>query len=320
VGKKILIGGASYLKYGTRAKAFLEEHGYEAIVNPTDRPFNPEEMAKLVPEISAGLVACENYSDDILAQASKLEVLVKFGVGVDNIDLQSAKRHGVKVANARGRNSDSVAELTIGLVLAVYRNMAHLDSGTRAGKWPWAIGHTIHGKKIGIIGFGAIAQYVAKLFKCFEPESIYAMDLYPNLEAAEKLNVTITDFDTIIKECDIITIHVPQTPQTTKMFGVEQFKIMKNNAILVNIARGAVVDGAALYQALVNGEIAGAGLDVFEVEPADSNNPLFKLKNVAVTPHVGGETYETYDAISMFAVEAIHKVLNGGTLPNWLNP
>ncbi len=317
---KILIGGTNFSVYGKRAKEFLEKKGYEVIENTFDRPFTQEELKQLVPEVSGALVGCEVYSREILDLAPELKVLVKFGVGLDNIDLEYAKEKGVKVANARGQNADSVAELTLALVLGVYRNMRELEKSIRSGGWSRAMGHTIHGKTIGLIGFGATAQYAARLFRAYEPERLYAVDPYGDVKKAEGLGVELADLDTVLEKCDIITIHVPALPETVRMFGEEQFRKMKNSAILINIARGSVVDEGALYEALVNGEIAGAGLDVFEEEPTNEDNPLFSLKHVVATPHSGAETYETYDAISMFGAQVITDVLEGRSPKNWVNP
>lgn len=317
---KILIGGTHFSQYGKRAKEFLEKKGYEVIENTFERPFTQEELKRLVPDISGALVGCEIYSKEILDLAPKLKVLVKFGVGLDNIDLSYAREKGVKVANARGQNADSVAELTLALVLGVYRNMRELGESIRKGGWSRAMGHTIHGKTVGLIGFGATAQYVARLFHAYQPEKIYAVDPYGDEKKAVLLDVELTNFDTILEKCDIITIHVPAIPETIGMFGAEQFKKMKKSAIIINIARGSIIDEKALYEALVNGEIAGAGLDVFEKEPTDKDNPLFSLKQVVATPHSGAETYETYDAISMFGAKVITDVIEGRMPENWANP
>ncbi|MCI8584929.1 MAG: phosphoglycerate dehydrogenase [Lachnospiraceae bacterium] len=317
---KILIGGTHFSLYGKRAKAFLEKKGYEVVENTFERPFTQEELKQVIPEISGALVGCEVYSREILDLASRLKVLVKFGVGLDNIDLEYAREKGVKVANARGQNADSVAELTLALVLGVYRNIRELEESIRGGGWSRAMGHTIHRKTIGLIGFGATAQYVARLFRAYEPEKIYAVDPYGDEKKALLLGVELTKFDTILEKCDIITIHVPAIPETVGMFGPEQFKKMKKSAILINIARGSIVNEKALYEALVSGEIAGAGLDVFEKEPTDKDNPLFSLEHVVVTPHSGAETYETYDAISMFGAKVITDVIEGRVPENWVNP
>ena len=157
------------------------------------------------------------------------------------------------------------------------------------------------------------------MLSSFGCAKIYAFDAYPNYEAAEKLGVTMTDLDTIVKEADIITLHVPCTPETTKMFGKKQFEEMKDTAVLVNVARGPVVDEKELYNALKEKKIAMAGLDVYEVEPTSADNPLFTLDNVIVMPHTAAETYETYESVSMFAAQVIADVAAGKEPKNWLN-
>lgn len=217
-------------------------------------------------------------------------------------------------------NSDSVAEMTILQALAVYRNLINLDKTTRAGDWMRYAGHTIHHKVYGLIGFGAIAQNVAKLLSGFGPAEILAYDMFPNHETAKALGVTIADFETVVRRSDIISLHVPGTRETAGLFNEEVFRKMKPEAILVNVARGPVISQSALYRALKEGWIAGAGLDVFESEPTDRDNPLFTLDNIVVTPHQAGDTKETFDAVSHFDAQVIIDVMSGRQPQNWLNP
>lgn len=316
--KKVLVTATNYSKLCASAKALLENNGFEIIENTYGRPMTFDELKDRVGDICGLVAGVDTWNEDVFKLAPNLKVIGRFGIGVDNIDLEAAKRHGIKVMNARAINSDSVAECTVGFILAVLRNIVHLDKSTREGKWERYVGNTIRGKKIGLVGFGAIAQYTAKLLSAFETD-IYAYDLYPNHEAAKKLGVTLTDLDTIIKQSDIITLHVPGTPETTHLFSDREFEMMKSTAIIVNVARGSVIDQKALYKALKEKKIAGAGLDVFESEPTTKDNPLFELDNVVVLPHSAAETYETYDAVGLATAQAIIDVMNGKDPINWLN-
>lgn len=316
--KKVLVTATNYSKLCANAKAMLESNGFEVIENTFGRPMTFDELKERVGDICGLVAGVDTWNEEVFKLAPDLKVIGRFGIGVDNIDLEAAKRHGIKVMNARAINSDSVAECTVGFILAVMRNIVNLDRSTREGKWERYVGNTIRGKKIGLVGFGAIAQYTAKLLSAFETE-IFAYDVYPNVEAAKKLGVTMTDLETIIKQSDIITLHVPCTPETTKLFSDREFEMMKDTAIIVNVARGPVIDEKALYKALKEKKIAGAGLDVFEVEPTNSANPLFALDNVVVLPHSAAETYETYDAVGMATAQAIIDVMNGKDPINWLN-
>jgi D-3-phosphoglycerate dehydrogenase len=316
---KVLVTATNYSKYCAPAKALLESRGFEIVENEFGRPMTFEELKERVPEVCAVVVGVDTWNERVFELAPKLKIMGRFGIGVDNIDLAAAKKHGIKVMNARGVNADSVAEYTIALILSVLRNVVVMDRSTRGGQWVRGMAHTIRGKKVGLVGFGAISQYLAKLLSGFGAE-LYACDMYPNREAAACLGVAITDLDSILRECDIVSLHVPGTPETTKLIGAKQFAMMKPNAVLINTARGQVVDQASLVAALKEKRIAGAGLDVFESEPTAASNPLFGLDNVVVGPHTAAETYETYEAVSMATAKAILDVMAGKDPQNWLNP
>ncbi len=316
---RVLVTATNYSKYCAPAKALLESRGFEIVENEFGRPMTFDELKTRVPDICAVIVGVDTWNEDVFALAPRLKVMGRFGIGVDNIDLAAAKRHGIKVMNARGINADSVAEYAVALMLACLRDIVGMDRSTREGKWVRSMGRTIRGKKVGFIGFGAISQYAAKLLASFGAE-LLAFDMVPNREAAAALGVTMTDFDSIVRDCDIVSLHVPGTPETTKLIGKRQFDMMKPGAILINTARGQVVDEAALFAALKERRIAGAGLDVYESEPTTSSNPLFGLDNVVVGAHTAAETYETYDAVSMATAQAVIDVMEGKDPRNWLNP
>jgi D-3-phosphoglycerate dehydrogenase / 2-oxoglutarate reductase len=318
MSEKILITATNYSKYCARAKRLLEESGYELIENAFGRPMTFDELKSRVSDVCGVVVGVDNWNEEIFKLAPRLKAMSRFGIGVDNIDLAAAKARGIKVTNARGINADSVAEYVVALILALYRDILGLDASTRAGKWERYVGNTIRGKKVGLVGFGAIAQYVAKLLSTFGA-SLVAYDLFPDEAAAKRLGVAFVGFEELIEQCDIISLHVPSTPETAKLIGEVQLNHMKRSAILINTARGAVVDQAALFEALRRKRIAGAGIDVFEREPTDAANPLFALDNVVVMPHSAAETYETYEAVSIATAEAIMDVMDGKEPRNWLN-
>mgnify|MGYP000904638677 CR=1 FL=1 len=302
-----------------RAKKLLEDNGFEVLTYQGERVMTADEIKAVGSDLCAAIVGCDAWTEEVIAACPKLKVLARFGIGVESIDLEAAKRHGVKVCNARGMNSDSVAEMTILQVLAVYRNLINLDRTTREGDWMRYAGHTIHNKVYGLIGFGAIAQNVAKLLSGFGVREILAYDMFPNHEAAGRLGVTLTDFESVVTKSDIISLHVPGTKDTAGLFNESVFRKMKSEAILINVARGSVVSQSALYRALKEHWIAGAGLDVYEAEPTGRGNPLFTLNNIVLTPHQAGDTKETFDAVSYFDAQVILDVMNGKEPPNWLN-
>lgn len=223
-----------------------------------------------------------------------LKLITKYAVGYDNLDLAAAGTRNIPITNCKGFNSDSVAELTIALMLAVYRNLMPMYLGLRDNQWMQDqyvhLSHTLKGKKVGIIGLGSIGTRVAHLANAFGAQ-VYYYDIVrrtPEEEAA--LSVTYLTMDALLAESDAVTLHCPGSAANTHLIDREALKKMKSSAILINCSRGPVVKEDDLYQALVDGTIRAAGVDVFEVEPP-VDNPLLKLPNVAASPHVGGSTY-----------------------------
>ncbi len=229
---------------------------------------------------------------EVIEAGENLKVIGRAGVGLDSIDLDAAKEHNVKVVNSPTASSESVAELVFALVLALARKVPTADAAMRNKNWikKNLKGIELFGKTMGIIGYGRIGAHVAKIAGGFDMDSI-AYDVIKREELAEKYNVTYKELEEVLKESDVITLHVPLIPQTKHMIGKEQLKMMKNSAILVNAARGGVIDEEALYYALKNNEIYGACLDVFEEEPP-FESPLLELENVVFTQHLGANTVE----------------------------
>lgn len=303
-----------------RARRLLEDEGYEIVQYQGELVMTADEIKAAGADVVGAIVGCDAWTEDVLKACKALKVIARFGIGVDCIDLQAAKRLGIKVVNARGMNSPSVAEMTIMLALAVMRKLILLDRTTREGGWMRGCGATINGKTYGLVGFGAIAQNVAKVLAGFGVKEILAYDLVPDKAAAARLGVTLTSLEDVIERSDVISLHVPGMPGTRHMIDEAAFKRMKPNAVLVNVARGMVVDEAALYTALSEHRIAGAGLDVYEVEPISADNPLLGLDNVVLSPHQAADTSETFDAVSYFDAQVVVDVTKHGKEPiNWLN-
>ena len=302
-----------------RSLKLLEENGYEVIMYQGDTVMTSDEIKAVGKDICGAIVGCEAWDDDLFEACPNLKVLARFGVGVDCIDLEAAKRHGVKVCNARGMNCDSVGEATIMFVLGSLRNLVGLTNSTKAGEWERYTGSTLKGKTYGLVGFGAIAQYVAKLLQSFDVGKIVAYDVFHNEEAAKKLGVEFVDFETLLRESDILSLHIPCTPEPTDLIGEKELKMMKQSAILVNVARGPIVNQDALYQALKDKTIAAAAVDVFTVEPTTKDTPLLSLDNLICMPHQAADTHETFDAVAYFDAQVIIDVMNGVEPKNWLN-
>jgi D-3-phosphoglycerate dehydrogenase len=260
-------------------------------------------------------------TSDLLAAATRLRVIGRAGTGVDNIDLNAATRRGVVVMNAPGGNSVSVAEHTVALLLALARQVADASQSTRGGKWEkkkFASGRELLGKTLGVIGTGNIGALVVQRAKAFGIKVI-AYDPFLSEDAAAKLGVEPVQLPEIFRRSDAITLHVPLTEQTKNMIGAPQIAQMKPGALLINCARGGLVDEKALAEALQSKRLGGAALDVFETEPPPADHPLFSCDNFIGTPHLGGSTEDAQQNVAVIVCEAMVEYLTTGTVRNAVN-
>ncbi len=254
----------------------------------------------------------------MLEHAPKLRMIEKWGIGVDRIDVEAARAMHIPLAITAGSNAGPVSELTIGLMLAVYRRIAHVDRALRQGQWLKSemreIGYQIAGKTVGIYGLGNIGRKVAQRLQGFECEVIYHDAYRAAAEAEQRLKVRYVERDALFTQSDILTLHAPFIPETAHVVNAARIASMKDGAILINTARGELVDEAALVAALVSGKLRGAGLDAFAVEPVALGNPLLTLDQVVVTPHVGGAVFDNVENVARHAIGNIMKVLHGEPL------
>lgn len=261
---------------------------------------------------------------DLLSQAPRLRIVANLGVGVDNIDLRAAAERGVAVANTPDVLTEATADLGWALLLAVARRIVEADRDLRARGFPgWTflpphLGVDVYGKTLGVVGFGRIGQAVARRGRGFGMEVLY-VSRSPKPEAERALAARRVPLDELLGQSDVIVLCVPLTPETRHLIGRRELGLMKREAILVNIARGPVVDEAALATTLRDGRIRGAGLDVFEEEPK-VHPGLLDLPNVVLTPHIGSATEETRRRMADLAVDAVLAVLSGRTPPNLVLP
>lgn len=261
------------------------------------------------------LVATEKIDENILKNAKKARYVQKTGIGVDNIDLKAAKSLGLPVANTPGANATGVSELTILLILSLYRKLPLIDRETKAGKWlMWELrpsSYEMEGKVHGFIGFGNIGQEAARRSRAFGTNIIYYDKFRIGKDKEAALGATYLSFEDVLEKADIISLHLPLLPETKGLIGENEFKRMKNNAILINVARGGIVQEPALYHALTSGEIAGAGIDVWESEPTLQDNPLLTLDNVIASPHIGAGTRDTLNRVLQIAFNNMLEVEKG---------
>jgi len=265
---------------------------------------------------------------NLLQQAKKLRIIAQYAVGYDNIDVECATRLGIYVTNTPGVLTEATAELTWALILATARRIVEADHFVRWGEWyrlrtGWhplmLLGVELKDKVLGVIGLGRIGSRVAEIaVKGFGMKVIY-YDIIRREDLEKELGVEYRDLDQLLQEADIVTIHVPLTKDTYHLINEERLKKMKRTAILVNTARGAVVDTDALVKALREGWIAGAGLDVHEQEPLDPNHPITALKNVVLAPHIGSATYKTRHAMAELVAENLIAFYEGRIPPTLVN-
>ena len=307
--QKVLVSVSHYDTLCREAWDYMERNGCQIIFDPSKEfPAYTTEEIEALPDredIVAALIGMDDFRDERKYQAlPNLKIVVKFGVGVDNIDAELAGKYGVKVLNAPGQNANAVAELTVGFMIMLMRQITVLHKEVEKGLWPRFMGNELKGKTVGLLGFGAIARLTAEKLRSFGV-SVTAYDLYPDEEKAQALGVRMTTQEEVIQNSDIVSIHIPATPETYHLFDRERISGMKDGAILINPARGALVDLDALTEALQSGKLAGAALDAFEVEPLPKDAEILKCKNVVLTPHTGGETREAYYNLSMATAKNI---------------
>jgi phosphoglycerate dehydrogenase-like enzyme len=228
-----------------------------------------------------------------------LKLMQFLSAGYDGVNLEKLRKMGIPLANNGGANSYAVSEHAILLMLSVYRKLPALDQLVKAGKWKSSRAgeeqeHEVAGRTIGILGLGMIGKMVAKRLSGFEVKLLYNDIVRPTPEEEKKLNVEFREFDDMLRESDIVTLHAPFDASTHHIINERSLKLMKPSAVLINCARGELVDEAALHKALTNGTIWAAGLDTYDPEPPKPDNPLFKLPNVVLTPHAAGPTWESW--------------------------
>lgn len=307
---KVLVTATNYSRYCQAGKQILENAGCEIIENPHGRPYTYDELKQVIGDVDGVVVGVDTWDEKIFQAAPKLKGMARFGVGVDNIDLEAAKKHGISVCNSPGINSSAVAEQAAALIFSLTREIPKLNQAVREGKWPRPMFHELKSRTVGFLGFGAIARNLAERLKGFHPRMI-AYDKFPNQEAAAELGVEMVSLEEVVKASDIISIHLPATSETAHLICADTIKQMKQGVIIVNTARGSIVNEAEVAEAMKTGKIGGFGTDVFETEPVNLNGPLFGIDNYIATPHVSAETYENCETTSIVTAQALLNIFAG---------
>jgi len=293
----------------------------EVEVNKEDRVLTKEEIIAGIKGKDALLcLLTDTIDEDIIEANPNLKVIANYAVGYNNVDVNAASKYGIPVTNTPGVLTDTTADLTFALLLSAARRIVESDKYMRAGKYKgWApkllLGYDIYGKKLGIIGFGRIGSAVAKRAAGFGMKILYYEHDGPKDTG---IDAEFMEFEELLREADFVTLHVPLNERTKHMISHKEFEIMKTNAILINTSRGSVVNEEALVKALQTGEIAGAGLDVFEDEPAMKPG-LAELDNAVIVPHIGSATIDTRNKMATMAAENVIAALKCEVPPNLVN-
>lgn len=309
----------TFQKLNERAKEYAAVRNLEYVWS-VQCPYNQDEVIKQLQQADAGIIDIEPYGEDIFSQIKdSTKILVRFGVGYDKVDLKAASRNGIAVARTTGANTTAVAEMALTLMLSAKRHICIDDNVVRSGRWEKDVVNELTGATVGIIGFGAIGKQLAKLLQGFDCK-IVAYDPFPNTEAAKALNVELLDLETLLKESDAISIHVPFLESTKNLINRETLALMKPSSVIVNTSRGGIVNEGDLYNALKEHKIGGAGLDVFAVEPLPMDSPLRELDNILLTPHNSSQTEEALWNIYKMAIDIAADFFEEKLSAHILNP
>jgi phosphoglycerate dehydrogenase-like enzyme len=307
---RLLVTPTSYARNDPRLLTELQRQVGEVIVNQTGRPLTSTEVAGLLPGCDGYIAGLDVIDRTALQAADRLQVIARYGVGLDNVDLKAAGEKKIVVTYTPGANSVSVAELTLGLMLALARRIPQSVQTTRSGEWLRLGGVSLEGKTIGLLGLGAIGKQVARRLVGFDCR-ILAFDPIQDTAFAHAHRVELVPLDELLSQADFISLHLPLLTETRALVNTAFLTQMKPGAFLINTARGELIDEPALVEALRSGHLGGAALDVFAQEPPGKDNPLLSLPDVIVTPHSGSHTDGATNAMGWMALHDCLAVLRG---------
>jgi D-3-phosphoglycerate dehydrogenase len=291
------------------AQQMLRDAGFELVCNNTPQKLTREQQKEMIRDAYGIIAGTEPYDEDMLSAAPHCRVIVRFGVGLDNFDLEAMKRRGIHVGVIA--NYNAVAEFALTLMLGALKYLPQHDAVVRRGQWNRYSCRELTGKTVGLVGFGRIGSRLAQLLQGFGV-TLLVYDPYVAQERVAALGGEKVSLEQLLGRSDIVSLHLPATPQTKHLINSAAIAQMKDGAYLINTARGALVDENALVDALRRGKLSGAGLDVFESEPVAADHPLLSLENVVVAPHAAAQTWETNYNGGLIAAQSILQAWDGG--------
>jgi len=304
----IFVALSTFAAEDRRPLELLESSGFPFRIHETGKRITREELVRDGIDAKVIIAGVEPYDSLTLGQLPSLRCISRCGVGVDAIDLPEARKHGIAVTNTPGIPTEAVAELALSMILALSRDLLRQTNLMRARKWERITGHLLEGRSVGIVGLGSIGKRVAQLCKAFNAH-IFVYDPLVSNSTAQSLGVTLVDMKDLLHEADIVSLHASKNSEQPLKLGPIEFASMKRGAIVINLARGEMIDDSALVDALKSGHIAGAGLDVFSEEPY--TGPLCDFEQVILTPHSATLTVETRAGMELQCVENAIRFIEG---------
>ena len=313
---KILVTPTSFEKpENAQARALLEGFADQVVYNDLGLPLKGDDLLSRLEGVDGYVAGLDYITGDIIEKMpASLKVISRYGAGVDRVDIPACIRKGITVTNTPGANATAVCELAFGLMLSVARNIPSLHKAVEKGEWPRSDGMELAGKTLGIVGLGAIGKKLALRALAFEM-TVQAFDPYLDKAFASAHGIVAADLDHLLRTSDVVSLHVPLTEQTRHMINAESLATMREGSILINTARGGLIDEDAAAEALREGKLRGLGLDAFEQEPL-KDSPLIGLPRVVFTPHTGAHTAEAVRGMGMMAVQNAIGILKGEGSPH----
>lgn len=300
---KVVITSEFFGKFSDEGERILKEAGFEVVPNPYNKDLNEEEVISIIEEADAIICDLEPITQKAMDVAPNLKIIARRGVGVDSVDVDYANKKGIEVARTLGVVEKPVAELAMAYILQINRKISTLDVEMKQGSWNKILGSSLEGKVLGIVGMGNIAKELVRKAKVFDMKIIYS-DVFRNQDAEKELGVEYVSFEELLAKSDVISIHVPLLDSTVDMFNYETMKLMKRKPILINTARGPVVNEDDLCKALEEGLVSFAAIDVFDVEPK-TDSKLRHCDNAILTPHVATFTKEVFINMDVLAAKNV---------------
>jgi len=312
--REIVITTPTFGKFTEQPKVRLREAGYTLTHFEQSKVTEADILSKVGNDTIAIITGIEPITAKIMDASPNLKAIAKHGIGVDNIDLQAAKERGIGVYNTPGANADAVADLAVGFMFVLARDIVQVNRAVLEGSWPRHFGSSVWGATLGVLGFGAIGKKTALRGRGLNMR-VLAYDPYLDVKFSQAHGIEQAGIEDILKSSDFLTIHMPLTGETLNMISAKELCLMKKTAFIINTARGGIINESDLYAALKDKVIAGAALDAFESEPP-ADRSLLELPNVVSTPHMGGYTYEAINNMSNGASDTVIAVLSGNAVPN----